>query len=113
MHPSLNLDPAFLLSSRAYGLKRENVIWVKRIVAGVWSERGKCHFGSKELSLAYGLKKGKTPFRSKELSRAYGLKGKNAIWVKRIVAGVWSRGNSHFGSKERFIRITGYKMRMY
>lgn len=61
MRMSLNLDPAFLLSSRAYGLKRENVIWVKRIVAGVWS------------------------------------KGEN----------------SHFGSKERFIRITGYKMRMY
>ena len=79
MRMSLNLDPAFLLSSRAYGLKGE-----------------KRHFGSKELS------------------RAYGLKGKNAIWVKRIVAGVWSeREKRHFGSKEWFIRIAGYKMRMY
>ena len=32
MRMSLNLDPAFLLSSRAYGLKRESAIWVKRIV---------------------------------------------------------------------------------
>ena len=38
MRMSLNLDPAFLLSSRAYGLK------------------GKAPFGSKELSRAYGLK---------------------------------------------------------
>ena len=65
MRMSLNLDPAFLLSSRAYGLKRENAIWVKRIVAGVWSEREKRHFGSKELS------------------RAYGLKGKTAIWGQK------------------------------
>ena len=36
--------------------ERENAIWVKRIVAGVWSEREKRHFGSKELSRAYGLK---------------------------------------------------------
>ena len=64
MRMSLNLDPAFLLSSRAYGLK------------------------------------GKAPFGSKELSRAYGLKGKNAIWVKRIVAGVWSeREKRHLGQK--------------
>ncbi len=61
MRMSLNLDPAFLLSSRAYGLKRENAIWVKRIVAGIWSKGDNSHFGSKELS------------------RAYGLKGKNAI----------------------------------
>ena len=66
MRMSLNLDPAFLLSSRAYGLK------------------------------------GKAPFGSKELSRAYGLKGKNAIWVKRIVAGVWSeREKRHLGQKCR------------
>ena len=38
MRMSLNLDPAFLLSSRAYGLK------------------GKALFGAKELSRAYGLK---------------------------------------------------------
>lgn len=67
---SLNLDPAFLLSSRAYGLKREsaiwvkrivagvwskgkNTIWVKRIVAGIWSEREKHHLGQK--SGLYGL----------------------------------------------------------
>ncbi len=47
MRMSLNLDPAFLLSSRAYGLKRENAIWVKRIVAGVWSEREKRYLGQK------------------------------------------------------------------
>jgi len=82
MRMSLNLDPAFLLSSRAYGLKRENAIWVKRIVAGVWSEREKRHFGSKELS------------------RAYGLKRENAIWVKRIVAGIWSeREKRYLGQK--------------
>ena len=64
MRMSLNLDPAFLLSSRAYCLK------------------------------------GKAPFVSKELSRAYGLKGKNAIWVKRIVTGVWSeREKRHLGQK--------------
>ncbi len=56
MRMSLNLDPAFLLSSRAYGLKGKSAIWVKRIVAGVWSKREKRHFGSKELSRAYGLK---------------------------------------------------------
>ena len=56
MRMSLNLDPAFLLSSRAYGLKRESAIWVKRIVAGVWSKRENGHFGSKELLRAYGLK---------------------------------------------------------
>ena len=59
MRMSLNLDPAFLLSSRAYGLKGKSAIWVKRIVAGVWSERENGHFGSKELLRAYGLK-GKT-----------------------------------------------------
>ena len=47
MRMSLNLDPAFLLSSRAYGLKRENAIWVKRIVAGIWSEREKRYLGQK------------------------------------------------------------------
>ena len=61
MRMSLNLDPAFLLSSRAYGLKGKAPLWVKRIVASVWSKGEKRHFGSKELS------------------RAYGLKGKNAI----------------------------------
>ena len=59
MRMSLNLDPAFLLSSRAYGLKGKNAIWVKSVVAGVWSKGEKRHFGSKELSRAYGLK-GKT-----------------------------------------------------
>ena len=47
MRMSLNLDPAFLLSSRAYGLKRESAIWVKRIVASVWSEREKRYLGQK------------------------------------------------------------------
>lgn len=47
MRMSLNLDPAFLLSSRAYGLKGKSAIWVKRIVAGVWSEREKRHLGQK------------------------------------------------------------------
>ena len=65
MRMSLNLDPAFLLSSRAYGLKGEkrhfgskelsrayglkgkNAIWVKSVVAGVWSERKKRHLGQK------------------------------------------------------------------
>ena len=56
MRMSLNLDPAFLLSSRAYGLKGKSAIWVKRIGAGVWSERENGHFGSKELLRAYGLK---------------------------------------------------------
>ena len=56
MRMSLNLDPAFLLSSLAYGLKGKSAIWVKRIVAGVWSERENGHFGSKELLRAYGLK---------------------------------------------------------
>ena len=56
MRMSLNLDPAFLLSSRAYGLKGKSAIWVKRIVAGVWSERENGPFGSKELLRAYGLK---------------------------------------------------------
>ena len=56
MRMSLNLDPAFLLSSRAYGLKGKSAIWVKRIVAGVWSERENGHFGSKDLLRAYGLK---------------------------------------------------------
>ena len=56
MRMSLNLDPAFLLSSRAYGLKGKSAIWVKRIVAGVWSERENGHFGSKELLRAYGMK---------------------------------------------------------
>ena len=84
MRMSLNLDPAFLLSSRAYGLK------------------GKAPFGSKELSRAYGLKGKKRHFGSKELSRAYGLKGKNAIWVKSVVAGVWSKGEKrHLGQKCR------------
>ena len=61
MRMSLNLDPAFLLSSRAYGLKGKAPLWVKRIVAGIWSKGENSHFGPKELS------------------RAYGLKGKNAI----------------------------------
>lgn len=56
MRMSLNLDPAFLLSSRAYGLKGKSAIWVKRIVASIWSERENGHFGSKELLRAYGLK---------------------------------------------------------
>ena len=47
MRMSLNLDPAFLLSSRAYGLKGKNAIWVKSVVAGVWSERKKRHLGQK------------------------------------------------------------------
>lgn len=56
MRMSLNLDPAFLLSSRAYGLKGKSAIWVKRIVAGIWSKGENGHFGSKELLRAYGLK---------------------------------------------------------
>ncbi len=47
MRMSLNLDPAFLLSSRAYGLKGKSAIWVKRIVAGIWSKREKRHLGQK------------------------------------------------------------------
>ena len=70
-----------------YRIQNENVPQFRSgffiVVASVWSKGEKRHFGSKELS------------------RAYGLKGKNAIWVKRIVAGIWSKGeNSHFGSKE-------------
>ena len=53
MRMSLNLDPAFLLSSRAYGLKGKSAIWVKRIVVSVWSEREKRHLGQK--SGLYGL----------------------------------------------------------
>ena len=33
--------------SRAYGLKGKNAIWVKRIVAGVWSKGEKRHLGQK------------------------------------------------------------------
>ena len=71
-----------------YRIQNENVPQFRSgffiVVAGVWSERGKTLFGSKELS------------------RAYGLKGKNAIWVKRIVAGVWSkREKRHLGQKCR------------
>ena len=69
-----------------YRIQNENVPQFRSgffiVVASVWSKGEKRHFGSKELS------------------RAYGLKGKNAIWVKRIVAGVWSeREKRHLGQK--------------
>ena len=69
-----------------YRIQNENVPQFRSgffiVDTSVWSKGEKRHFGSKELS------------------RADGLKGKNAIWVKRIVAGVWSeREKRYLGQK--------------
>ena len=68
---------------RRVACRRENVEWVKGIVARVWSVGA---------SLASG---------SKELSAGMVCRGEKGEWVKEIVGGVWSVGSSMAsGSKE-------------
>ena len=74
-----------------YRIQNENVPQFRSgffiVVAGIWSKREKRHFGSKELSRAYGLKGENGHFGSKELSRAYGLKGKSATLGQKCCRG--------------------------
>ena len=65
-----------------YRIQNENVPQFRSgffiVVAGVWSEKGKHYLGQKNCR-GHMSEREKRHFGSKELSRAYGLKGKTAI----------------------------------
>ena len=71
------------------GLSGEKGEWVKRPVSGVWSVVAKRASGSRGLSLVCGLSWRKGRVGQRNCRRSVVCRGENAVWVKRLVAGVW------------------------